>query len=976
MNETVTSKDQPRRRVLIFTDSRGQHKPAGQTHDVFAERLAKDPRLDVTSYLCPMKWTTTLDFLEQFSREQLAEFDHVVLYTGIVDWSPRPLSNAYKDLYCNENTLNAEYLALNTRDYSKKVINYKKSIFDAVIGADVMERHFAHPFKDEYEGEATINMYPLAEGVERVASILAGIPNLIFINSNRFVPGWEGDYKKTRPSNIRVSEAYSEAFRDKIPANRLVNLLQWSAGDVRRYTCDNLHLSQAGSDWIYKELMDKMDLTAVKASNTVQIDWEKRSFEPFKGIERLDRSKIDTLAARVGREGKSLATLIIGVRLDPAQPERAANLIFLLDWIDHYYADAFDVLLVEQDTETRIDLTALNAKPYVRHEFIYNHQDYNRGWAYNVAARHFCDDAVVIALMDTDVLTGPKFVSDILSCYKKYDICSPYMNVYYTDAKEAAEVFKTRSLTKLADPAKIKNPVTLSGGVVIFNKTAYMALKGFEQYIGYSCEDRALDTTLLNHLPKERIRVTPETYVHLHHDTDKAARKNFDQIFSHLKQNYACFYDPTLSPYDFIHTNCNHACKEDTTRLMLERSKDFGSLDLYSSWDPLTVNGQRVRETPVYDEADGVIFPPTFKDLDGYPSRELYAGLPTHDAEELSAFYNMFQGERCFIIGNGPSLNKNDLALLENEYSFGVNSFYYKTRETGFRPTFYVVEDNSVMKENLAEIKEFEAPFKFFPTLYKRLHPKTPNTFFFEMNRGFYEKSSLNYVVPRFSTDASKVLYCGQSVTYINLQLAFYMGFTEVYLIGMDFNYDIPASHKRTGDVLLSDSDDPNHFHKDYFGAGKTWKDPKLERVLVNYKMADLAFTSVGRKIYNSTVGGKLEVFDRVDFETLLRDPVSGTARKERMNPEQIAVQRPGTSAPVQPAAPQVATQDAGQAVLRTTASALLLEPEAALARIASGGDLERSVQAALARLAPDDDARMHFEKVRSFAQRKMEVDA
>ena len=139
------------------------------------------------------------------------------------------------------------------------------------------------------------------------------------------------------------------------------------------------------------------------------------------------------------------------------------------------------------------------------------------------------------------------------------------------------------------------------------------------------------------------------------------------------------------------------------------------------------------------------------------------------------------------------------------------------------------------------------------------------------MNRGFYEKSSPNYCVPRFSTDATKELFCGQSVTYINLQLAYFMGFSEVHLIGMDFSYIIPDSHKRTGDVLLSDSDDENHFHKDYFGKGKTWKDPKLDRVGMNYRMAKLVFESTGRKVYNATVGGSLEIFDRIDYYSLFK---------------------------------------------------------------------------------------------------------
>jgi hypothetical protein len=225
---------------------------------------------------------------------------------------------------------------------------------------------------------------------------------------------------------------------------------------------------------------------------------------------------------------------------------------------------------------------------------------------------------------------------------------------------------------------------------------------------------------------------------------------------------------------------------------------------------------------------------------------------------------------------------------LEGEQVFAVNSFFYKTDETGFRPTFFVVEDNMVMKENIERIRAYDAPFKFFPADYRSLHAGADNVYFFQMNQGFYKSSSPNYCVPRFSTDASQVIYCGQSVTYINLQLAFFMGFTEVFLIGMDFSYMIPAEHGRKGNHILSTTDDPNHFHKDYFGRGKTWKDPKLDRVSANYRQAKLSFEAVGRRIYNASIGGKLEIFDRVDYETLLRDANSGNKRLDRSIPNVV----------------------------------------------------------------------------------------
>lgn len=243
--------------------------------------------------------------------------------------------------------------------------------------------------------------------------------------------------------------------------------------------------------------------------------------------------------------------------------------------------------------------------------------------------------------------------------------------------------------------------------------------------------------------------------------------------------------------------------------------------------------------------------------------------LETPDVDKLAGLYNKHLGERCVIVGNGPSLNAMDLTLLADEVSFAVNGIFYKTKEMGFAPTYFVVEDNSVMEENQEEIRAFDAPHKLFPSIYRKFHPVQDNTYFFRLNRGFYEKTSSNYCIPRFSTDITQRLYCGQSVTFINLQLAYYMGFSEVYLIGMDFSYTIPDSAIRNGDLIVSTEDDPNHFNGQYFGKGKTWKDPKLDRVLQNYYMAKRMYEADGRRIYNATVGGALEAFERVDYHEL-----------------------------------------------------------------------------------------------------------
>ena len=239
------------------------------------------------------------------------------------------------------------------------------------------------------------------------------------------------------------------------------------------------------------------------------------------------------------------------------------------------------------------------------------------------------------------------------------------------------------------------------------------------------------------------------------------------------------------------------------------------------------------------------------------------------DASDLERFKDIHRGERCVIIGNGPSLNQLDLRKLKDEFTIGVNGIFYAADQMGFELSYYVVEDTMVMRDNVEAIREYKAGHKFFPSIYRDQVGEAPDVTYFMMDRGYYAPSSPSFCVPRFSTDATQRLYSGQSVTILNLQLAYYMGFQEVVVIGMDFSYTVPEDSKVDGAHILSMGDDPNHFHPDYFGKGKIWKDPKLDRVLANYQLAKLMYEADGRRIVNATPGGKLELFDRVPYDEL-----------------------------------------------------------------------------------------------------------
>lgn len=258
-----------------------------------------------------------------------------------------------------------------------------------------------------------------------------------------------------------------------------------------------------------------------------------------------------------------------------------------------------------------------------------------------------------------------------------------------------------------------------------------------------------------------------------------------------------------------------------------------------------------------------------FVDLENdiYSNRFLNRLYLSRSARRLQALRDKYLDRRCFIIGNGPSLNKLDLTKLSGEITFAVNRFYLLYDRLRFRPTFFVVEDNFVAEDNFQDLNLLRGSTKFWPIQYRPFLTPDRDVIYLNFDFGYYRMPYEG--IPRFSFECNKVVYTGQTVTYISMQLALYMGFRDVYLIGMDFDYTVPKGHKQTGADIFSSAEDPNHFHPDYFGAGKRWHDPKLERVLRSYKFAADVYKVHQRNIYNATKGGKLELFPRVDYDSL-----------------------------------------------------------------------------------------------------------
>jgi hypothetical protein len=104
-------------------------------------------------------------------------------------------------------------------------------------------------------------------------------------------------------------------------------------------------------------------------------------------------------------------------------------------------------------------------------------------------------------------------------------------------------------------------------------------------------------------------------------------------------------------------------------------------------------------------------------------------------------------------------------------------------------------------------------------------------------------------------------------VTYISIQLAYFMGFTDVYLIAIDFDYALTTGHNP---INHSTEHPQDHFTPEYFKPGETRYLPQLELARRAMKCAKEFYEIRGRKIWNCTRGGKLEIFDRIPFDDVI----------------------------------------------------------------------------------------------------------
>lgn len=228
--------------------------------------------------------------------------------------------------------------------------------------------------------------------------------------------------------------------------------------------------------------------------------------------------------------------------------------------------------------------------------------------------------------------------------------------------------------------------------------------------------------------------------------------------------------------------------------------------------------------------------------------------------KELKKYRDRFKGERCFIIGNGPSLTVADLEKLKSKKikCFATHKIFHIYEKTDWRPNFYCAQDAILIDEENEFISQMDViDDKFIGLMHRRKYKGLPKAIYIKMLlENFYPS------LPSFSDDMCKGEYEGFTVTYMCLQLAMYMGFTEIYLLGVDHAYSIEMNPDGTikQDISL----------KDHFSDKDVITNiPQTYKSTLAYYSAEKHAKTHGVKIFNATRGGKLAAHERVNFDSL-----------------------------------------------------------------------------------------------------------
>ena len=257
------------------------------------------------------------------------------------------------------------------------------------------------------------------------------------------------------------------------------------------------------------------------------------------------------------------------------------------------------------------------------------------------------------------------------------------------------------------------------------------------------------------------------------------------------------------------------------------------------------------------------------------------------EKSRTTLFHNIHKGARCFILATGPSIKTQDLKLLKDEICISVSQFMLHPDIKIINPLYHIEApthpplDFSYVKTSFDGYKNNYAGrvnyfFGYYPYDYSIIN-------FFYHHKEYYNTNIhfIDYTKSRFLDDKNynnktvwditRSPFLARTVIYIAIQVAFYMGFREIYLLGCDHDYLMNLTRNTDFHFYRDGESNTGKMDSKHYNSFSTewwflqyyyrWKEFRLMRDYLE---------SRGCRIFNATNGGMLDVFPRVNYEDVI----------------------------------------------------------------------------------------------------------
>lgn len=272
--------------------------------------------------------------------------------------------------------------------------------------------------------------------------------------------------------------------------------------------------------------------------------------------------------------------------------------------------------------------------------------------------------------------------------------------------------------------------------------------------------------------------------------------------------------------------------------------------------------------------------------------REIKLGKRNKNEQRLISkvekYKNIHDGERCFIIGNGPSIKNVNLSYLSNEYTFTVNQLPRSDEFKYLKTTYHIWSDRTFFEISAESPEDIE-----LLNVMKKVNDGNNNPIVFyeitalpmikkynlekDLNVEYFKSIGLDLnIMLKKRVDFTRAIPNMPTVVQSAILLAVYMGFKKIYLLGCDctgivniVKNKVAQGNEMVYGYAISEGD---RKRMEKMAKQRSIKDELMSQAAM-FEIYELLYEYCCKnevELYNATQGGILDCIPRVGLEDII----------------------------------------------------------------------------------------------------------